>query len=514
MKTPPPALRFLAAAAGWFALAAAAAAAELPRAVAPDVFISLRGVDADLTIEVGEPLFAAARLELPFETGGRIEVVPAAGTWADAVEFTLTGHGGVTLRAQPTFSPATPAVTITADDTAAGEWLFASADTARLAPGDYVVQARVRVSGGRGWQGDTTSEALRVHVVPAGAASPRTLQRALALAGEALATGAPERAAGVLDPLLATQPNDLRLLGLRAIASARGGDLLAAQICLNRAAEVEDLQRLSHPSAEIHSLRQQLFAARLGGPPPATTPPAWTKLPASVLAPLPAVRRAPAATSAAPPNPPAPPGRTAPAPAPAIAPAVSGPPAPASGASGVTTAATTSAAPGTRAGQLVPAAELTDASVAATAGSQWAATARAGSQYSAPGYSAAKATGAPDVTMAGNSPDAWCPGSQNGGLDWIEVGFAHPVRATGARVRQNLSPGAIVKVEAIATDGTAHVWWEGVDPASTAPSREIAWFGVRVPATPYPVAKLKLTLNLATRPDWEQIDAVQLVAAP
>ncbi|MBL9210381.1 MAG: hypothetical protein JNL92_07920, partial [Opitutaceae bacterium] len=115
---------------------------------------------------------------------------------------------------------------------------------------------------------------------------------------------------------------------------------------------------------------------------------------------------------------------------------------------------------------------------------------------------------------AGNSPDAWCPASQNNGLDWLEVGFAQPVRATGVRVRQNLSPGAIIKVEAIAADGTAHVWWEGVDPVTTSSGREIAWFGVNVPATPYPVAKLKLTLNLAAKPDWEQIDAVQLVAAP
>jgi hypothetical protein len=145
---------------------------------------------------------------------------------------------------------------------------------------------------------------------------------------------------------------------------------------------------------------------------------------------------------------------------------------------------------------------------------QWAATARAGSQYSSPTYSAAKVTGAPDVAVAGNSPEAWCPGAQNGGTDWIELAFARPVRAAGVRVRQNLSPGAIVKVEAIAADGATHVWWAGVDPFVSTTGREIAWFGVRVPATDYAVAQVKLTLNLAAKPDWEQIDAVQLVAAP
>ena len=37
---------------------------------------------------------------------------------------------------------------------------------------------------------------------------------------------------------------------------------------------------------------------------------------------------------------------------------------------------------------------------------------------------------------------------------------------------------------------------------------------VNVPPTSYPVAKIRLTLNLAAVPGWKQIDAVQLVAAP
>ncbi len=55
----------------------------------------------------------------------------------------------------------------------------------------------------------------------------------------------------------------------------------------------------------------------------------------------------------------------------------------------------------------------------------------------------------------------------------------------------------IARIEAIDPDGTAHVWWEGIDPYGTPGTREIVWFAVRVPPTDYLVAKVKITLNLA-----------------
>lgn len=140
--------------------------------------------------------------------------------------------------------------------------------------------------------------------------------------------------------------------------------------------------------------------------------------------------------------------------------------------------------------------------------------ARAGSECDKTQYSAARATGAPNVPVVGNSPDAWCPAVRNVGLDWLEVAFANPARATEIRVRQSDASGAIIKVEAFEPDGTTNTWWEGEDPYVAPAIREIVWFAVRVPQTTYPVARVKLTLNLATGPGYKQIDAVQLVAAP
>lgn len=165
------------------------------------------------------------------------------------------------------------------------------------------------------------------------------------------------------------------------------------------------------------------------------------------------------------------------------------------------------------AGRIVPTSDLLEARILADPAGQWAATAAAGTQYGKTQYSPAQATGAPNISTAGNSPDAWCPENKNVGTDWLELTFAKPVHATEVRVRQNDAVGAITKIEAIEPDGTAHVWWEGVDPYVAPAVREIAWFAVRVPRTPYLVAKVKITLNLASGPGYKEIDAVQLVGA-
>jgi hypothetical protein len=163
---------------------------------------------------------------------------------------------------------------------------------------------------------------------------------------------------------------------------------------------------------------------------------------------------------------------------------------------------------------LIPASALADATILADANGQWAASARASSEYGTPRYGAVQATGVPNIPlgMAGDNTDAWCPAEKNEGTAWLELTFANPVHSTEVRVRQNNAPGAIAKIEVITPDGTAHVWWEGVDPFVPPAVREIAWFAVRVPRTAYLVAKVKITLNLAAVSGWKQIDAVHLVA--
>lgn len=144
---------------------------------------------------------------------------------------------------------------------------------------------------------------------------------------------------------------------------------------------------------------------------------------------------------------------------------------------------------------------------------QWAATASASSTYNdakePASYSAFQATGAPNVVGFGDNGNAWCPKEDDGGIERLEVGFAKPVNATEIRVRQNSAPGAIIKIELIDTEGTAHVVHDGIDAAKYDAFN--FWFKKTFEKTPYIVAGAKITLATNAVAGWNEIDAVQLL---
>ena len=144
---------------------------------------------------------------------------------------------------------------------------------------------------------------------------------------------------------------------------------------------------------------------------------------------------------------------------------------------------------------------------------QWAATASASSTYNdakePASYSAFQATGAPNVVGFGDNGNAWCPKEDDGGIERLEVGFAKPVNATEIRVRQNSAPGAIIKIELIDTEGTAHVVHDGIDAAKYDAFN--FWFKKTFEKTPYKVAGAKITLATNAVAGWNEIDAVQLL---
>jgi hypothetical protein len=298
------------------------------------------------------------------------------------------------------------------------------------------------------------------------------------------------------------------------VIAERAGNPLAAMICVNRALQARSGTGTDLPPLELDELQNRVTAALLAdnADAPREAPPAWTWPPAAVL--VPPAQETPTAEDK---NSAGAQTTTASAPTTALAaptetPAVVAltPPASAT-ATAVVAAAAASAPTGSSPGAVVPGAKLNEAKILADPNGQWATSAKAGSEYGAPNYAAAKMTGAPNVPVAGDSVEAWCHNSSAQGLEWIELTYATPVHATEVRVRQTNAPGAIVKVEAIEQDGTMHLWWEGIDPYKAPAQRDLAWFAVQVPPTSYLVAKLKITLNLAAVSGWKEIDAVQLV---
>ncbi|MCC7375006.1 MAG: hypothetical protein IT581_10135 [Verrucomicrobiales bacterium] len=142
---------------------------------------------------------------------------------------------------------------------------------------------------------------------------------------------------------------------------------------------------------------------------------------------------------------------------------------------------------------------------------QWAAFAQASSEYRSASFSAARATGAPDVQSYGDNGNAWATKLADAPDEWIELTFAQPTRAAAVRVRQNFNPGAIVRVDLIDTNGLVQTVFQGTDTNVYARST-IGWFAVKFPTTTQPIARVRLSLDSLAVRGWNEIDAVQLVA--
>lgn len=145
---------------------------------------------------------------------------------------------------------------------------------------------------------------------------------------------------------------------------------------------------------------------------------------------------------------------------------------------------------------------------------QWAATATASSEYRTSGdYSASRATGAPDVTRYGDSLKAWASRSADSGPEWLDLTFTNAVVAHAVRVRQVFNPGAVDRIEVYDAAGVASTVFSGVD-TNPYPANQIAWFVAKFPPTAQPVKRVRVSLDSARVKGWNEIDAVQLVAAP
>jgi hypothetical protein len=144
---------------------------------------------------------------------------------------------------------------------------------------------------------------------------------------------------------------------------------------------------------------------------------------------------------------------------------------------------------------------------------QWASEATASSSYNDAqgdaGWSPKQATGAPDVDKYSDDQHAWAPKTQDGGIEWLDLKYLRPVRASEVRVRESLGSGAVIKVELFDEAGTAHTVWQGVDP-----TRELNYLILKFKLTEYRVNRVKVTLATNLIPGWNEIDAVQLVGKP
>lgn len=129
-----------------------------------------------------------------------------------------------------------------------------------------------------------------------------------------------------------------------------------------------------------------------------------------------------------------------------------------------------------------------------------------------PTYNAVQVLGPPNVAFYGDSPLAWSPEEADLGLEFVTVGFDHDVYATGVVVRENLSNGYVVKIEAVRLDDTlTEVWPLATGETDTSLPGDLADFTATWAETPYLVKGLRVTIDTTITPgDFEEIDAIQL----
>ena len=125
---------------------------------------------------------------------------------------------------------------------------------------------------------------------------------------------------------------------------------------------------------------------------------------------------------------------------------------------------------------------------------------------------ALQATGEPNATCeltTGQTFDglAWRPFVEDAGLEWIEVQYAIGVHAFSIEVHQALNPGAITAVSVRDGDGNLHQVWAGEDTTRGCPGV----LQIDFPSLGFSTNLVRVELNTALVPGWNQIDAIKLV---
>jgi hypothetical protein len=141
---------------------------------------------------------------------------------------------------------------------------------------------------------------------------------------------------------------------------------------------------------------------------------------------------------------------------------------------------------------------------------QWASTVRGfSSQYTPDHWAATRVLGAPDVFPGqGDNVNAWASHGADDRDEWIEVGFAQPMRASAVEVLETLNPGAVSAIELVTASGARVTAYQG-QPAALGPISHRLRADVGCTAEPIVAVHVKLA---STRvPGWNELDAIGLV---
>jgi hypothetical protein len=123
-----------------------------------------------------------------------------------------------------------------------------------------------------------------------------------------------------------------------------------------------------------------------------------------------------------------------------------------------------------------------------------------------PRWHALQACGPPDADAGRDDARAWAPRGPQCGVQWLELVYDPPLRASGVRIHEVCTAGGVRELIARDEAGGEHVLWSGIDPLSKPDVLALDF-----EATPYRVQRLRLVIDTERSAGWEEIDAVQIV---
>ena len=121
-------------------------------------------------------------------------------------------------------------------------------------------------------------------------------------------------------------------------------------------------------------------------------------------------------------------------------------------------------------------------------------------------YQAIQATGPPDTgsTMT-DHPLSWCPAEQDSGQPWLLLHYPQAIDVSRIKIYANYNPGAVDQIVSIDSSGSETILWHGT--AALAEPLQVIDL-----QEPIHTQAIRLRLDPAKVPGWNEIDAVQILA--
>ena len=131
------------------------------------------------------------------------------------------------------------------------------------------------------------------------------------------------------------------------------------------------------------------------------------------------------------------------------------------------------------------------------------------SQYGATQWSAQQALGAPDVyPRHGDIGEAWAPLTPDGGVEWIDVGFARDAFVRAIVIVQTFNPSAITRIDDTTRSGAHTVLWQRKHGRQSAKEGRILRLDL---ASPLPIDRLRVVLDTRSVAGWNELDAIGII---